>query len=182
MRVKNHAFYVLAVGMASALLLSGCPKKVDTAKGTATVEEEIGAPPPEPMEPMVEDLPEVVDKPMVTEPGIRNVSDIADVHFDYDMFNIRSDERAGLEEAAAFLTDNPGVKVKIEGHCDERGTNEYNLTLGERRAKSVKAFLVALGVSGSQISTISYGEERPSCIAANDSCYSQNRRGHFTKP
>ena len=105
--------------------------------------------------------------------------DLQDVSFDYDDSKIRSDARAVLEKTASLLQQNSGVNLKIEGHCDERGTNEYNLALGERRANSIKEFLVALGVSASRLSTISYGEEQSACGEASEACYSQNRRGHF---
>ena len=82
-------------------------------------------------------------------------------------------------QKAAWLRANTNVTVTIEGHCDERGTNEYNLALGDRRADSAKAFLVDLGIAASRLTTISYGEERPLCLQKNEECWSKNRRGHF---
>ena len=84
-----------------------------------------------------------------------------------------------LMRHAAWLRENSGVTVTIEGHCDERGTNEYNLALGDRRADSAKAFLVDLGIAASRLTTISYGEERPLCMQQDEECWSKNRRGHF---
>ena len=90
------------------------------------------------------------------------------------------DARATLESNARWLNSNPKVRVKIEGHADGRGTNEYNLALGERRAQSAKRFLSALGVDESRLATISYGEERPACTDNTEGCYTKNRRVHFT--
>jgi len=84
-----------------------------------------------------------------------------------------------LQENARWLTTNTAIKVQIEGHCDERGTNEYNLALGQRRADAVKRYLIALGVPTGRLSTISYGEERPVCTQPDESCYARNRRAQF---
>lgn len=104
---------------------------------------------------------------------------LGDVFFDFDRFTLRPEARATLETNARFLKDKNGVKVLIEGHCDERGTLTYNLVLGERRAQSVKRYLQELGVSASQIQITSYGKERPFCREHRESCWQQNRRGHF---
>lgn len=104
---------------------------------------------------------------------------VRDVHFDYDRYDIRPEERAVLESTASWLLKNRESAVSIEGHCDERGTNEYNLALGDRRANSVREFLTASGISSSRIKTISYGEEKPVCPEQNDACWEQNRRAHF---
>jgi len=98
------------------------------------------------------------------------------VYFDYDKYNLGSDSRKVLEKQAAWLKENGGVKVVIEGHADERGTREYNLALGERRANSVKDYLVALGVSDKRIDTISYGKERSVAQGSNEAAWAQNRR------
>ncbi|MBI5893854.1 MAG: peptidoglycan-associated lipoprotein Pal [Deltaproteobacteria bacterium] len=84
-----------------------------------------------------------------------------------------------LEKDAEWLKKNPAVKIKIEGHCDERGSDEYNLALGDRRANSAKKYLANLGIDSNRISTISYGEEKPACKEANESCWSKNRRAEF---
>ena len=101
------------------------------------------------------------------------------VFFDFDQFSIRADQRGTVEALAAWLDTNPSVTLSIEGHCDERGTREYNLALGERRANSVRDYLVALGVNPARLSTVSYGEERPAVLGSNDSAWAQNRRGVF---
>jgi peptidoglycan-associated lipoprotein len=105
---------------------------------------------------------------------------LGDVFFDYDQAELRSDARDRLARNAQFLNEHPEFVVTIEGHADERGTNEYNLALGERRASAARDYLTTLGVSAGRIRTLTYGEERPFCGASNESCWSQNRRAHFT--
>lgn len=102
-----------------------------------------------------------------------------DIYFDFDQSVIRPDAQEILKNRADSMRENPGISVVIEGHCDERGTAEYNLALGERRALAAKAFLMNLGISGSRLSTISYGEERPIDPASNEEAWARNRRAHF---
>lgn len=110
--------------------------------------------------------------------ALRKFSDV-NVYFGFDSSELSEEARAILEEKAAWLSENIDAAISIEGHCDERGTTEYNLALGERRAESVKSFLVALGIDGSRISTISYGEERPAVEGSGDDVWSKNRRAEF---
>lgn len=98
------------------------------------------------------------------------------VLFDYDKSDLRDDARATLQKQAAWLAKYPAVKLSVEGHCDERGTREYNLALGARRASATKEFLVSLGVAASRMETISYGKEKPSCAESTESCWAKNRR------
>ncbi len=107
------------------------------------------------------------------------LSELKDALFDYDKYDIRQDARAALDSAAAWLNKNKNVKILIEGHCDDRGTNEYNLALGEKRATAARDYLIARGVASARISTISYGEEKPVCTEHNESCWQKNRRAHF---
>lgn len=107
------------------------------------------------------------------------VADLKDVHFDFDKYDIRPGDAKTLDGNAGWLKSNPNHLVLIEGHCDERGTNEYNLALGERRAKSTMNYLVSQGVQASRITIISYGEERPVCTQKTEECWAQNRRAHF---
>jgi len=102
-----------------------------------------------------------------------------DIYFDYDSYQVRASEQAKLQAAVAFLKTRPNIRFTIEGHCDERGSTEYNLALGENRANAVKTALVNLGVPAASIKTISYGKERPSCTGHDEACWSQNRRDHF---
>ena len=99
------------------------------------------------------------------------------VFFDFDKSDVRSDARGTLEKQAAWMKKFPGVRVVVEGHCDARGTREYNLALGERRANAVKDYLVALGINPARVKTISYGKERPAAIGENETAWAQNRRG-----
>lgn len=98
------------------------------------------------------------------------------IHFDFDKSNLRPDDRRIVERWADWLNQYPAVTVTIEGHCDERGTREYNLGLGERRADSARKYLIALGIDADRIGTISYGKERPLCVTSNEACWAQNRR------
>jgi peptidoglycan-associated lipoprotein len=107
------------------------------------------------------------------------VADLRDVHFDFDTHDFRPREAKILETNARWLKAHPSYVVLIEGHCDERGTNEYNLALGERRAKSTVNFLVSRGVAASRLNTVSYGEERPACTEKTKRCWAANRRAHF---
>ena len=107
---------------------------------------------------------------------------LKDVHFAYDSYELDSTARDILAANAEWLKDNARARTEIEGHCDERGTVEYNLALGARRAKAVKDYLVTLGIAGDRLSTISYGEELPLCRDQNEACYARNRRVHFVPP
>jgi peptidoglycan-associated lipoprotein len=107
--------------------------------------------------------------------------EVRDAYFDYDKADIRADTRAALSKTADFLKNYPRFKVVIEGHCDERGSTEYNLGLGDRRASAVKQYLVSLGVSADRLNTVSFGKEKPFCMEHNEACWQQNRRGHFVK-
>src|SRR5438132_1378108 len=107
------------------------------------------------------------------------LKEVQDAYFDLDKADIRSDARAALAKSADFLRNYPQVKVVVEGHCDERGSTEYNLALGDRRAAAVKQYLVSLGIGADRVSTVSYGKEKPFCMESNESCWQQNRRGHF---
>jgi peptidoglycan-associated lipoprotein len=107
--------------------------------------------------------------------------EVRDAYFDTDKADIRPDARDALAKTADFLKSEPSIKVTIEGHCDERGSTEYNLGLGDRRAAAVKAYLVSLGVSADRMTTVSFGKEKPFCQEHGEPCWQQNRRGHFIK-
>jgi peptidoglycan-associated lipoprotein len=104
---------------------------------------------------------------------------VKDIYFDYDKSDIRDDSKPTLSAAADFLKQHSNVKFTIEGHCDERGSEEYNLGLGDRRANAAKNYLLSLGITSDRMNTISYGKERPQCREANEECYQKNRRAHF---
>lgn len=102
-----------------------------------------------------------------------------DIHFEFDSFDLDDEARTVLKRNADWLSHNPNARVEIEGHCDERGTVEYNLALGAKRAAAAKSYLVTLGISPERLSTISYGEELPLCHEPTESCWQRNRRAHF---
>jgi peptidoglycan-associated lipoprotein len=104
---------------------------------------------------------------------------LGDVFFDLDMYGVREDARGPLQKNADYMKRWPSLRVTVEGHCDERGTAEYNLSLGERRSTSVKGYLVSLGIPADRITVISKGKETPFCNDSSESCWQQNRRGHF---
>jgi peptidoglycan-associated lipoprotein len=107
------------------------------------------------------------------------VPELQDIYFDFDKYDIRPADTRTLDANAAWLKSNPNHLLLIEGHADERGTNEYNLALGERRAKSTMNYLVSQGVQANRITIISYGEERPTCTEKTEGCWAKNRRSHF---
>ena len=104
---------------------------------------------------------------------------VKDVYFDYDKSDLRPDQQTAIQSDAQFLNQHSNINFTVEGHCDSRGSTEYNLALGDQRASSVKSALVSAGVSANRVKTISYGKEKPFCMEENESCWQQNRRGHF---
>ena len=157
------------VALSGVLMLAGCE-----TKPKPTVDN--GPPPPAQQETQAAPTSSII--PGSAEDLRVNVGDT--VHFDYDKYEVLEADRAVLQRQAAWLGKYPSVRVTIEGHCDERGTREYNLALGARRANAVKEYLVSLGVSAGRLETISYGKERPMCTESSESCYAQNRRGVTT--
>lgn len=163
-----------AVTLAAAVfLVAACETPVEetadtTGTGAATQQQTTQAQ-PAPQQPVQRVIPGS------QEDLVLNVGDR--VFFDFDKSDLKPDARATIERWADWLKQYPDVTVTIEGHCDERGTREYNLGLGERRANSAFNYLVALGVNPDRVGTISYGKERPVCISSNEACWSQNRRG-----
>jgi peptidoglycan-associated lipoprotein len=119
--------------------------------------------------------------PVVHEPSLQELFDkeVKDAYFDYDKADIRTDARDALSQTAQFLRSYPQLKIVVEGHCDERGSTEYNLALGDRRAAAAKQFLVSLGITADRLETVSYGKEKPFCSASTEECWQQNRRAHF---
>jgi peptidoglycan-associated lipoprotein len=147
------------------------PGGTTTASATVTVTSPL--PPPEPPAPPA---------PAMTLEG--SLASVQDAYFDYDKSDIRSDAQATLQQDAtalkSILANFPNATIIVEGHCDDRGSAEYNLGLGDRRASSAKDFLVQLGVPADRLKTISYGKERPQCTEENESCWQKNRRAHFS--
>ena len=158
---------LLLLGIAAFVMLNGCgspppppppppPAPVDTT------------PPPPPPPPPVEE-----PKPVLQE------SQFQTVYFDFDKFNLRADAKASLDANYALLNEFPDAIVKVEGHCDERGTVEYNLSLGEKRAKAVMDYLVGKGIAAARLSIISYGKERPIDPGHSEAAWGKNRRAEF---
>src|SRR5262249_28741447 len=104
---------------------------------------------------------------------------LKDIHFDFDRYDIRPGDARILGDDAAWMKANPAALILIEGHADERGTNEYNLTLGDRRAKATLSYLIGQGVAATRVTLISYGKERPACAERTEACWAENRRAHF---
>ncbi|MFZ3064703.1 MAG: peptidoglycan-associated lipoprotein Pal [Nitrospirota bacterium] len=166
----KKGFYLILVTILAGVIISGCAKKATTkAEGELAakpaVEEKASAPAAK-----EEPIPAAEEK---------KILELKDAFFDFDKSLIRDDAKAPLQNNAEFLRANKNTKIVIEGHCDERGTIEYNIALGQRRAESAKRYLVNLGIDASRISTVSYGKERPFCKEHNEDCYQSNRRAHF---
>ena len=123
--------------------------------------------------------PPVVEKAPEVDPFDLFNKEVRDAYFDFNKADIRGDAREALTKTADFLRNYPQFRVTIEGHCDERGSTEYNLALGDRRAGAAKQYLVSLGISADRLTTVSFGKEKPFCTQSNESCWQQNRRGHF---
>ena len=156
--------------VAGALVLAACANKPPPAAEAPPAPPPAAAPPPSQVETTV--VPGSVQDFRV------NVGDT--VHFAYDKSDITDEDRDILQRQAAWLQKYPQVRVTVEGHCDPRGTREYNLALGGRRANAVKDYLISLGVPSSRIDTISYGKERPVCTESTEECWAQDRRGVTT--
>jgi peptidoglycan-associated lipoprotein len=153
--------------LSAVLILGACTHKQEAANT---------APPPAPPPPATQPAPVTSSiLPGSAEDFRVNVGDT--VHFAFDQYNVEENDKAILSRQAAWLAKYPSVRVTVEGHCDERGTREYNLALGARRANAVKEFLVSQGVSTARLETVSYGKERPICTQSDESCWQQNRRG-----
>ena len=159
----RRLMWLSAMVLFVALIVIGCGKKV--------------APPPPP--------PPAAPKPLSEEDLFRAktldqvTGDLADVMFDYDQFNIRDDQRAALQRNADYLRRWTTVRVTIEGHADARGTNQYNLALGTRRASSIRDYLVGTGIAADRLVVVSKGEEELQCREDTEPCHQRNRRGHF---
>ena len=177
----NQSLKSLASAFIFTLALTGCHHAVTTAKTEppppAPVAEPAAAPVVQPAAPAPK--PVVAKKPELTDEQLFAQS-VKDIFFSYDNAEVRADEQTVLSSDTAFLVGHPGIKVLIEGHCDERGSDEYNLTLGESRADKIRNTLIHDGVSSDRIKVISLGKERPFCSSTeNETCWQQNRRAHF---
>jgi peptidoglycan-associated lipoprotein len=197
--MSRKSLFILILVLCFGLVLTGCPKKtvvkeepsmkkaeepaVAEREKAATLEAEKAA--REKEEEARRAKEKEFEKTLVAkkEPGISGEvfesTMLKDIRFDFDKYDIRPRDAEILKENAAVLLKNSNVKIQIEGHCDERGTNVYNLALGERRASAAKKYLLSLGIPGDQVSTISYGEERPFDPGHDEEAWAKNRRAHF---
>jgi peptidoglycan-associated lipoprotein len=184
---RGSALLVVPV-LVLALFLAGCPKRPATTAASAPPP--TGSPSPSPAAPSTTPAPGPGMTPSPAAPStatpatpprpseFRETDNLKDVYFDFDKYDIRAGDARILDANAAWLKTNNDL-VLIEGHCDERGTNEYNLALGERRAKATMNYLVGQGVQANRITIISYGKERPTCPEHTEACWAKNRRAHF---
>lgn len=169
---------VLIVLLVFALGVSGCAKKkVATDMAAEPAEEEKKAVEIAPDKVVSEEIARVEDAGVRVESAMAGLP-YEDVYFDFDRYDIKGEYERNLMKVSDWIL-NSNASVLIEGHCDERGTNEYNLALGDRRSEAVKDFLAASGVPSSRIETISFGEEKPVCNQRGESCWSRNRRAHI---
>jgi len=178
--LRNNTLRLLVMTAMAALLAAGCAKK-------PAPEAVAPAPPPAVERPIVSEMPAqpepglqeqaVTDMPVA--PELATVAGLQRIQFAYDQHTLSDQAREILSGNAAWMKANPGAKVVIEGHCDERGSDEYNLALGERRALAAQSYLVSLGIDAGRLSTISYGEERPLAPGQGEEAWVQNRRAEF---
>ncbi len=176
MRRNISVWWVWAIGVVFlGLVSSGCPRQPVTPGGTAS---QVGGLGRETGEVVEREIPpgERVERRLA---GEGEESPLRDLHFAYDSYDLFPEAQDTLQANARWLQNNAQARVEIEGHCDERGTNEYNLALGAQRARAAREYLVTLGISMGRLSTISYGEELPLCRDQTEDCWQQNRRVHF---
>jgi peptidoglycan-associated lipoprotein len=186
MSLRRSVSYVAAC-LVLVIGISGCgPKKVPPPAPPPPEPPAAPAPPPPPPPPPPAPAPPA-PKPLTEEEifakktldELNAERPLADVRFDYDQATLDEEDRNVLQKNAEWLKRWTSTRVSIEGHCDARGTNEYNLALGERRANSVREYLTSLGIGGDRMISVSKGEETPVCTEQNEGCWSQNRRGTF---
>jgi peptidoglycan-associated lipoprotein len=168
---------VIVFGLTFSLIFfGGCAKKATVKEEPATKEQAVEEKGATKTSPAVKEEPTMAASEEETAMAKRI---FVDIHFDYDRYSLKSDAREILKKQAAWLANHETASVIIEGNCDERGTTEYNLALGERRAKEAMKYLVELGIDGKRLKTVSYGKERPLDPGHNEEAWAKNRRDHF---
>ena len=165
---------VTLVALILTFLFVGCAKE-EPPPPTAEAQPRPAAPPPPPPAPAP---PAPAPAPLISQQEFQEFQN-QDINFDFDKYDLRPDARSLLDRKATFLNRNSSISVMIEGHCDERGTSEYNLALGERRANAAKQYLTTAGISAGRLRTTSYGKERPLDQGHNEVAWARNRRAHF---
>jgi peptidoglycan-associated lipoprotein len=195
---QRHLMYFLVVVIALILLVPACQKKriVSQPPATTTAEEEAKRKAEEEARQKELERQKAIEEETLKEEGVketglsdemeqerklteRSVFQNEDIHFEFDSIILSPSAQEILRKKAQWLKENSAVSVTIEGHCDSRGTNEYNLALGDRRAYSAKVFLIDLGIAESRLQTLSFGEERPLNPGENEEAWAKNRRAHF---
>jgi peptidoglycan-associated lipoprotein len=189
--MKSEAIRNLSLAAVLILLIGCAHKKVAQTPLPPAPAPEVAKAPPPPEPPPKQEEPKVAEaKPVEPPPEVKAriedlLAKLQDIYFDYDKHAIRADAETTLQANAVALREilkqYPGYKLKIEGFCDERGSDEYNLALGDRRAKNAQDFLVRLGLPADQLETVSYGKEKPVCTEHNEDCWKKNRRAHTTQ-
>ncbi len=176
---------VAVTALIAVVLLSGCGKKppeipAPTPPAPAPMEPTTVVEPP-PAPPVVDDgTPDwETDELAELNEYARANGLLGDVYFEYDKSDLSDEATDRLASNAAFMREHANLTITVEGHCDERGTNAYNLALGDRRANSASGYVASLGIAGGRMTGVSYGEERPQCMGSDESCWSRNRRAHF---
>jgi peptidoglycan-associated lipoprotein len=187
--VTRAAQVTLMSVLLAGLMITGCARRPATTAASAATPAPAAAPSPAPAPsapsaaapappaPAAAAAPAQAPRPVPKE--FMAVAALKEVYFDFDKYDIRSEDAKTLDANATWLKSNGDNLVLIEGHCDERGTNEYNLALGERRAKATMNYLVSQGIQANRITIISYGEERPVCTEKTEACWAKNRRANF---
>jgi len=171
MKIKSFGLVLMVAVMVVAL--SGCGCFYQQMKG------ETPAPAAPAAKAVAPEAKAPIPMPMPVAEAPAPIVALKDINFDFDKYNIRANDAEILKGNYEWMTANSGKKIKIEGNCDERGTVEYNLVLGQKRADATKNFLVNLGADGKSIGTVSYGKEKPLCTEHNEACWAKNRRAHF---
>ncbi len=176
---NKKMLFMTMILVCGALTLWGCPKKTEVTSAPEAQQETVAAP-AAPAAASAPDTAKTGDAAADSqERSALAAAGLKPVYFDYDRSGIRDEAREVMKANAEWLKANPKAKIKIEGNCDERGANEYNQALGQRRAASAKQYLAGLGAAGSRISLISYGKEKPVCTEGTEACWQKNRRCDF---
>jgi peptidoglycan-associated lipoprotein len=187
MKLRRHSVLLTAVVLLLVVVISSCGRRTPPpAPPPPAPPPPAAAPAPPPPPPPPPPAPAPPPRPLSedeifsrkTLDELNAEMPLGDVFFDYDQSTIRDDARAVLQKNAEYLKRWPSTRISLEGHCDSRGTNEYNLGLGERRGAAVREYLISLGISGDRVVVVSRGEETPVCTEENEACWQRNRRGH----
>ena len=169
--MKNGMIGIMTAAFLGTVILAGCSS---TPTPTATPEERMSA-----IEGWDIEMEPLTEGIAFTDPSAADALILQDIHFDFDQSEIKEPDKLILNEVSGWMLEHPDAMLQIEGHCDERGTKEYNLALGERRSLSVRRFLTGLNINPQRLHTISYGEEQPLCAESTEECWARNRRAHF---